>query len=106
MRFQVLKWMLAAGHLTKVDAKIRQIKEKIRVVITGLPCNISREHIKYNATYVVNWINVTNRSVLNGSTSPWVWFTGCLLSTKRSTGFHLGIMLRQIIHMLNLSQKM
>ncbi len=43
----------AGDHLDKVDSKIRQVKEKVRAVITGLPYHLGRERLKDLVTYTV-----------------------------------------------------
>ena len=61
----------AAGqHVPLVERKIRQIKERVRSILTTLPYNINHTLMKYLIYFVVSRINMVPTSTSSSFTSP------------------------------------
>jgi len=66
----------AGDHLSRVDAKIRRVKEMARSILAGLPYKVGNDRIKDLITYVVSRINTRRTTGLSTNVSPRVRFTG------------------------------
>jgi hypothetical protein len=73
----------AGDHVTKVDIKIRRLKETSRSVVHGLPFKVPRLLVKDLVTYVVNRINVRRTTGLTDNRAPRVMFTGQRVDYKK-----------------------
>ena len=60
----------AGDHLNKVDAKIRQLKELMRLVVAGLPYRLPMARASDLVTYATNRINARRTAGLKKKVSP------------------------------------
>jgi len=66
----------AGDHQDKIDAKIRQVKELRRSVVSGLPYKLPKERIKDLVTYAVGRLNLRKTEMLMSAECPRVRFMG------------------------------
>jgi hypothetical protein len=75
----------AADYVSKVDAKIRRIKETYRKVKHGLPWKLPRVLVKDLVGYSVSRLNIPRTQALNENVCPRVLFTGVPVPYKELT---------------------
>ncbi len=73
----------AGDYASKVDAKIRRIKELYRSVKAGLPWKLPPSLVKDLVTYAVSRINILRMTVLNVNVCPKVLFPGLRMNYKK-----------------------
>ena len=80
----------AGDHLTKVDIKIRRIKETYRSVKQGLVYKLPDFMVKDLVTYCVCRLNVWRTKAINDNVCTIVWFTGQKINFKREFALGFG----------------
>jgi hypothetical protein len=76
----------AGDHLSKIDSKIRRVKEAAWSIVAGLPFKLGRARAKDLVTYAVSRVNMKSTSGLNDCTCPSVRFTGLKPEFKNEFG--------------------
>jgi len=69
--------------VTKVDAKIRRVKDTYRKVKLGLPWKLPDVLVKDLVAYAVSRLNIRHTTSLNGNVCPRVLFTGVPVDYKK-----------------------
>jgi hypothetical protein len=80
----------AGDYVSKVDAKIRRIKELYRSVKAGLPWKLPPSLVVDLVTYAVSRINIHRTTALNISVCPKVLFTGLRVNYKKELSLAFG----------------
>ena len=80
----------AGDYNSKVDAKIRHIKELYRSVKAGLPWKLPPSLVKDLVTYAVSRINIRRTTALNVNVCPKVLFTGLRVNYKKELSLAFG----------------
>jgi hypothetical protein len=80
----------AGDHLSKVDIKIRRLKEMMRSIVAALPFKLSRERLKDLAIYAVSRMNLRRTASLMDGECPKVRFTGSKPDFKSELGLSFG----------------
>jgi len=80
----------ARDHVTKVDAKIRRLKETYRSVKAGLPWTLPKTRVKDLVAYSASRMNTRGTSALQGVLSPRVLFTGLKPNYEKEFGLAFG----------------
>jgi hypothetical protein len=70
-------------YVTKVDAKIRRVKDTYRKVKLGLPWKLPDVLVKDLVAYAVSRLNIRRTTSLSGNVCPRVLFTGVLGDYKK-----------------------
>ena len=76
--------------MSKVDAKIRRIKELYRSVKSGLPWPLPSMMVKDLVAYSVAHMNIKRTTAINCNTCPKVLFTGSKINYKRELALAFG----------------
>jgi hypothetical protein len=80
----------AGDYVSKVDAKIRRIKELYRSVKASLPWKLPKALVKDLVAYAVAWINIQRTSAINQNVCPKVLFTGLKINYKKELELGFG----------------
>jgi hypothetical protein len=80
----------AGDYVSKVDAKIRRIKELYRSMKAGLPWKLPPSLVKDLVTYAVSHINIRRTTALNVNVCPKVLFTGLCMNYKKELSLAFG----------------
>ena len=80
----------AGDFISKVDAKIRRIKELYWSVKAGLPWKLPPSLVKDLVTYAVSRINIRRTTALNMNVCPKVLFTGLRVNYKKELSLAFG----------------
>jgi hypothetical protein len=80
----------ARDHVTKVDAKIRRLKETYRSVKAGLPWTLPKTRVKDLVACSASRMNTRGTSALQGVLSPTVLFTGLKPNYEKEFGLAFG----------------
>ena len=80
----------AEEHVSKVDAKIGQIKELYKIVKSGLPWPLPNTMVIDLVAYLVVRMNIKRTIVVNSNTSIKVLFTGTKINYRRELGLAFG----------------
>jgi hypothetical protein len=80
----------AGDYDSKVDAKIRRIKELYRSVKAGLPWKLPPSLVKDQGTYAVSHINIRCTTALNVNVCPKSFFTGLRVNYKKELSLAFG----------------
>jgi hypothetical protein len=80
----------ARDYVSKVDAKIRRIKELYWSVKAGLPWKLPPSLVKDLVTYAVSCINIRRTMALNVNVCPKVLFTGLRVNYKKELSLAFG----------------
>jgi hypothetical protein len=70
-------------YVTKVDAKIRRVKDTYRKVKLGLPWKLPDVLVKDLVAYAVSRLNIRRTTSLSGNVCPRVLFTGVPVDYKK-----------------------
>jgi hypothetical protein len=81
----------AGDYVSKVDAKIRCIKELYQSVKAGLPWKLPPSLVKDLVTYAVSCINIRRTTALNMNVCPKVLFTGLRVNYKKEFGDYVEV---------------
>jgi hypothetical protein len=80
----------AGDYVSKVDAKIRRIKELYRSVKAGLKWKLPPTLVKDLVAYAVSRINIRITTAINLNVSPRVLFTGMRINYKKELEIAFG----------------
>jgi hypothetical protein len=80
----------AGDYVSKVDAKIRRIKETYRCVKNGLPWKLPPSKVKDLIGYSVSRLNIRRTSSLSENICPRVLFTGIKVDFKKELNLSFG----------------
>jgi hypothetical protein len=80
----------AGDYISKVDAKIRRIKELYRSVKAGLPWKLPQLLVKELVAYAVARLNIRRTTALNSNVCPKVLFTGLRINYKKELSLAFG----------------
>jgi hypothetical protein len=80
----------AGDYVSKVDVKIRSIKELYRSVKAGLPWKLPPTLVKDLVMYAVSHINICHTTALNVNVCPKVLFTGLCVNYKKELSLAFG----------------
>jgi hypothetical protein len=73
----------AGDHVSKVDIRIRRLKEMYRAVKAGLPWALPKSRIKDLVFYCTSRMNIRRTSAMDGTVCPRVLFTGRPVDYKK-----------------------
>ena len=73
----------AGQHVPVIERAIRQVKERIRAIVTTLPYRLPLKLMKYLVDYAVMTINMFPKTTAYDKTSPREQFTGRKLNYRR-----------------------
>ena len=80
----------AGDHLSKIDRKIRTVKELIRCVLVTLPWDLPRANICDLVSYAVSRINSRRSTAGDSNVAPKVLFTGRKFRHNKEFGLKFG----------------
>jgi hypothetical protein len=80
----------AKDFVSKVDSKIRRIKELYRSVKAGLAWTLPQQFIPSLVTYAVSRLNLRRTSALRGKMCPLYLFTGAKINFKKQLSLAFG----------------
>jgi len=80
----------AKDYVSKVDAKIRRLKEVYRAIKSGLQWQLPGSLVKDLVAYGVSRVNVQRTSALSENIAPRVAFTGMPVQYQKELGFAFG----------------
>ena len=80
----------AGDYVSKVDAKIRRIKETYRCVKNGLPWTLPPSRVKDLVAYTVSRLNIRRTSSLSENVCPRVLFTGIKIDFRKELNLSFG----------------
>jgi len=80
----------AKDHVSKVDSKIRRIKELYRSVKAGLKWQLPNIMVRDLVAYCVSRINIRRTTAINTNVCPRVLFTGIKVNYKKELELAFG----------------